>query len=569
MPGSYIVVFKNGVGDVSPHAQQIVTARGGTLDHVYLHTIKGFSAKLSERAARAIAQNPNVAFIEPDPVITVQGGWTLDGDMESSAPWGLDRMDQTSLPLNGTFQYPNTASNVHIYIIDTGIRASHDDFGGRVVSAFDGVHDGYGTSDCYGHGTAVASIAAGSMLGVAKRAKIYSVRIFDCSGQTSGSAVLGAMDWVASHMSKPAVVNMSWEGGKSAAVDDGVEEMIHAGATVVAAAGNYTTSACNLSPAHLSDVLTVGATTKSDSRLSYSDYGSCVSLFAPGSGIPAARSNVDDQAWGYFSGTSAATPAVTGLAALYVSAHPSASPSQVRSAIINAADKGKVSSVGSGSPNLLAHVVGSSTSTSTSTTPQAAPAPSAKFSSSCSDLSCSFKDASSNATAWSWNFGDGHTSTSQNPSHAYSSGGSYKVTLTVANSDGVKSTTSSTVSVSAPTTSTPTSSSGTSSTSTSTSTSTSLSGTWTGHWYQSDGSTGGPVSLSISQSGSTITGTYTVSGRGYHYTGSVSGETLVFPIFSGLYVKLTVSGSTMSGAEIQPGAYSNGGSISWPLKLSR
>jgi len=272
---------------------------------------------------------------------------------QSNATWGLDRLDQRDLPLNATYSYDKTGSGVTAYIIDTGIRLSHNDFGGRATSGYDAI-DGGSADDCNGHGTHVSGTVGGTTYGVAKGVRLVAVRVLDCGGSGSNSGVIAGVNWVTSNHAagQPAVANMSLGGGVSTALDQAVSNSIADGVTYALAAGNSNANACNSSPARTPNAITVGATTSSDARASYSNYGTCLDVFAPGSNITSAWST-SNTATNTISGTSMASPHVAGAAAVYLEGNPGATPAQVASALSGAATTGKVTSPGSGSPNRL------------------------------------------------------------------------------------------------------------------------------------------------------------------------------------------------------------------------
>ncbi|MFN2566022.1 MAG: S8 family peptidase [Gemmatimonadaceae bacterium] len=344
IPGQYVVVFRTEVRDVPGLARQLAAAHGASPRFVYEHALKGFAARISDAAAAALARNPNVAYVEQDQVVRAV-------TEQSNATWGLDRSDQRALPLTGTYTYTPTGAGVTVYIIDTGIRFDHGEFGGRALSGYDAI-DGGSADDCNGHGTHVAGTVGGTTYGIAKGAKLVGVRVLDCTGSGTISGVIAGVDWVTAGHVKPAAANMSLGGGASTALDDAVRTSIEAGVTYAVAAGNDNYNACYYSPARLAEAVTVGATTSSDARASYSNYGSCLDLFAPGSSITSAW-YTSTSATNTISGTSMATPHVAGVAALYLEGNPTASPATVRDAIVNTATSGVVTSAGTNSPNKL------------------------------------------------------------------------------------------------------------------------------------------------------------------------------------------------------------------------
>jgi subtilisin family serine protease len=345
--GQYIVVFK---GQASKAQGEVtkgkVRREGGRVQHEYSRVLKGFSAKLDARALKEVRSDPNVAFVEQDRVISLAA-------TQSPATWGLDRIDQRALPLSNSYTYNFTGSGVRAYIIDTGIRFDHSQFAGRAVSGFDAV-DGGAADDCNGHGTHVAGTVGGSTYGVAKNVTLVGVRVLNCSGSGSNSGVIAGIDWVTgNHVAgQPAVANMSLGGGASSAIDTAVRNSIADGVTYAIAAGNSNANACNSSPARTAEAITVGSTTTSDSRSSFSNYGTCLDIFAPGSSITSAW-YTSTTATNTISGTSMATPHVAGVAALAAQEHPTWTPQQVRDAIVNSATNGVIPNAGSGSPNKL------------------------------------------------------------------------------------------------------------------------------------------------------------------------------------------------------------------------
>ncbi|MCG5453575.1 MULTISPECIES: S8 family peptidase [Micromonospora] len=352
VPDSYIVVLKDSavardrVGDT---AKRLSGRHGGTVARTYGAALRGFEATVNASAAARIAADPAVAYVEQNHTVSISG-------TQANPPsWGLDRIDQRNRPLDSSYTYPNTASNVHAYIIDTGIRFSHNDFGGRATSGYDAV-DGGSADDCNGHGTHVAGTVGGSAYGVAKGVQLVGVRVLNCSGSGTNAGVIGGVDWVTANAIKPAVANMSLGGGANSSLDNAVRNSIASGVTYGLAAGNDNgANACNTSPARTTEAITVGSTTSSDARSSFSNIGTCLDIFAPGSSITSAWYN-SNTATNTISGTSMATPHVVGAAALVASANPSWTPAQVRNQLVANATPNVVSNPGSGSPNLLLYV---------------------------------------------------------------------------------------------------------------------------------------------------------------------------------------------------------------------
>ncbi|HLL03629.1 MAG TPA: S8 family peptidase [Myxococcaceae bacterium] len=347
--GQYIVVLKPGSSqgaDIQDAARELTGRYRGQLHRIFHHVLRGFVVSMSEAQAEQLARDPSVAYVEED-------GWAYPNASQPNATWGIDRVDQRDLPLSTTYQYNTTGSGVHAYVIDTGIRATHSEFGGRVSLDYSAVSDGNGASDCNGHGTHVAGTIGGATWGVAKDVRLHSVRVFGCSGGAAWSTVIGAVDWVTANHIKPAVVNMSLGGGANQAMDDAVANSINAGVVYAIAAGNgYGADACGYSPARTPAALTVGSTDSNDSRSSFSNVGSCIDLFAPGGGITSAWWS-SDTATNTISGTSMATPHVAGAAALYLGVNPNATPAQVASALVDNSTLNLVVNPGAGSANRL------------------------------------------------------------------------------------------------------------------------------------------------------------------------------------------------------------------------
>lgn len=365
LAGRYIVVFKRDVANPAAEAANHMrgAGAGAQLHHVYSTAIKGFAATLPDAALAGIRNSPAVDYIEQDQTVSLV-------EMQTEATWGLDRIDQATRPLDLLYHYNSTGLyykgsiqlRVNAFIIDTGIRPDHVEFSGRLSPGYTAIADGRGTTDCNGHGTHVAGTVGGTTWGVAKQVALTPVRVLDCRGSGTWSGVIAGVDWVANTTARPAVANMSLGGGKSTSVNAAVAGAVAKGVTMVVAAGNSSADACNYSPSSEPSALTVGATTSSDIRASYSNYGSCVDIFAPGSGITSAW-HTSSSATNTISGTSMASPHVAGVSALVAGANPDASPLAIGTFVVANATGNQLSSAGTGSPNLLLYSLATGTAT--------------------------------------------------------------------------------------------------------------------------------------------------------------------------------------------------------------
>lgn len=362
----YIVVLEQSATPVAALAQSLLTqVGGGQVLFQYEHALRGFAVRMTPVQASALALLPGVELVEQDQILKASA-------TQTGATWGLDRIDQRNMPLNGIYVYPDQAGQgVHVYVIDTGLNATHTEFTGRVGGGRNFATNGGGsllcqlagvgcpapvptnTTDCNGHGTHVSGTTAGTVYGVAKKATVHPVRVLDCGGSGATSGVIAGVDWVTANAARPAVANMSLGGGDSAALDTAVNNAITSGIPFAVAAGNDNANACSGSPNKVPAAITVGASTNSDSRdTGYSNFGPCLDLFAPGTAITSAWIG-GNSATSTISGTSMASPHVAGAAALYLGANPSATATQVRDAVVGATSLGKLANVGAGSPNAL------------------------------------------------------------------------------------------------------------------------------------------------------------------------------------------------------------------------
>jgi serine protease len=348
LPGRYIVVMNDDgqVGTAGAVARDVVAAHGGRVHHTYGHALNGFAASLSPAAVDALRRNPRVRYVAEDQV-----SYPDSMNVQPGATWGLDRIDQRSLPLNSQYTYTRTGQGVRVYVIDSGIRTTHVQFGGRASVGADFVGDGRNGQDCNGHGTHVAGTVAGSTYGVAKQAQVVSVRVFGCTDGAPFSTIIAAVDWVTANAQKPAVANMSLSGPHYPALNEAVRASIASGVVYAVSAGNANADACGSSPASTPEALTIGSSAGNDARSSFSNWGTCVDLFAPGSAITSAWAT-GDTAIGTISGTSMAAPHVSGVAALFLQGTPAATPAQAAAQMLGSTSVGRMTDP-AGSPNRL------------------------------------------------------------------------------------------------------------------------------------------------------------------------------------------------------------------------
>ncbi|MFI6337076.1 S8 family peptidase [Streptomyces sp. NPDC050535] len=350
---SYLVTLRaDAAKSGSAEGRALAKEYGATIERTYKKALNGYAVEATADEAKRFAADPAVASVVQDRT------FRINTTQPSPPSWGLDRIDQKTLPLNNSYTYPDSAgTGVTAYIIDTGVRITHSDFGGRAAYGYDAVDNDNTAQDGNGHGTHVAGTVAGTAYGVAKKAKIVGVRVLNNAGSGTTAGVVAGIDWVAANAVKPAVANMSLGGGADSALDTAVRGAIAAGVTFAVAAGNDSANASSYSPARVTEAITVGSTTSTDARSSFSNFGSVLDIFAPGSSITSSW-NTSDSATNTISGTSMATPHVTGAAAVYLGVNPAATPAQVATGLINASSTGVVTNPGTGSPNRLLNVAG-------------------------------------------------------------------------------------------------------------------------------------------------------------------------------------------------------------------
>jgi subtilisin family serine protease len=445
---SYLVTLAPGTGAVAPLVDRLTSRYGGTVRFTWTHALRGFSVSLPDAAADRLSRDPLVAAVEPNVAMSIR-------DVQNGAQYDLDRTDQRS-GLDGKYTYGATGAGVTAYDLDTGIRATHVDFGGRASIGYDAVGDGQNGVDCNGHGTHTAGSIGSATYGMAKQVKIVAVRVLACDGSGTADQIIAGIDWITAHAQKPAVANMSigTNTGTSSTIDAAVRGLVNSGVPIAVSAGNgignglYAENACTHSPSDEPLALTVSAVDNTDTRPIWANYGNCVDIFAGGVDVNSTW-YTSDTATSLDTGTSMASPHVAGAAAMYLSANPTATPSQVASFLTSQATTGAVKSPGSGSPNRLLYISGIVASGGGG---GGNVAPSASFTTSTSGLSVTATDTSTDSdgtiASRAWNWGDGTTGSGTPASHTYAAGGTYTITLTVTDNGGATATTTRSVAVS-------------------------------------------------------------------------------------------------------------------------
>lgn len=452
IPGQYIVGL-NGAPALSTEAADSVRAEsaalaeryGGTLGYAYSAALRGFSVRMSHGQAERLAADPRVEFVQQSLWVRSATVGAKPTGEQPNPPWGLDQVDGAN---DGKYTYPNTGTGVTVYNTDTELNLDHTSFEGRARSGYDFIDNDDNVNDCkgqfdQGHGTHTGGTSSSEAYGVAKDVTIIGVKVLGCDGNGPDAAAIKGIDWVTQNARKPAVVNASWTSGGAGADPEGInramKNSIAAGITWVAAAGNENQDACNVSPAKLPEAITVAATQdEQNTEAGYSNHGSCVDIYAPGSNVTSA-SNSSNTGTKSMQGTSMAAPHVTGAAALYLAGNPNATPQQVRDALVGAAQTGVVRDIGPGSPNKFLDVskLGGSVPGK----------PAAAFSGDCGGtLTCAFDgsaskpgDGATAISAYKWDFGDGAAGEGAKPAHTYGKDGEYRVTLTVTDDKGASS----------------------------------------------------------------------------------------------------------------------------------
>ncbi|GAA2511219.1 S8 family peptidase [Pilimelia columellifera] len=355
----YVVVFHDAAvraAAVPDVAASMAAAHGGAVGYTYQHAFHGFQFKGDARDAAAIAADPAVRYVAQSGMRHVDGGGT-----QNNPVWGLDRIDQRKVTADRKFTYPNDGTGVTAYIVDTGLRYTHSEFGGRAVAGLDAITEGGGAVDCHGHGTHVGGTVGGKTYGVAKNVKLVGVRVIDCDGSGPDPGVAKAIDWIIENASGPSVVNMSIGGDPFSPIDDAIRKAVATkNISFAVAAGNgddlgRPQDACNHTPARVTEAVTVAASTSRDRSASFTNYGKCVDIFAPGVSVKSGWIG-SDTATRTIDGTSMATPHVAGVMAVVLSDKPETTPAQMSTLLTDAATSDAITGVGTDSPNKLLYI---------------------------------------------------------------------------------------------------------------------------------------------------------------------------------------------------------------------